>query len=38
MHKYTTELIGETGLRRNSRRHRFTLGYYLTDESTSSVC
>jgi len=38
MHKFTNELIGEPSIRRHSGRPRWTLRYYLSDESTSSVC
>jgi hypothetical protein len=38
MHKYTTELITENSTGRHPGRHRYTLRYYLSDDSTSSVC
>jgi hypothetical protein len=38
MHKYTTEAISDNSIQRSNGRHRFTLRYYLNDESTTSVC
>jgi hypothetical protein len=38
MHKFTNELISETSIRRPSGRRHWALRYYLSDESTSSVC